>query len=145
MSGDCLVATQLAASQELPSCHAVLYSSWWRLAWQIVWSGHCVEGACCSGVCFSWVWKLRQICVKRVVMLSEVPGGYLKVKCKAVLVAGSGGSYGSETLRFAHFTENRFTDGWEFLSLKLWSATLYPPGRFLVLVLVLGAESTLGS
>jgi hypothetical protein len=58
------------------------------------------------------------------------------LKGKAVPVTGREGPYGGETLRFPHFLDNRLTDGGEVV--RHAPATLYPPGRFLVLISVRG-------
>jgi hypothetical protein len=57
-------------------------------------------------------------------------------KGKAILVAGRDGSQGCETLRLPHFLDNRLTGGSEVVSLMCPPASLYPQGRFLVIVSV---------
>jgi hypothetical protein len=42
----------------------------------------------------------------------------------------------------AHFLDNRLTDGGEAASLTSRAVTLYPPGRFLVLISVTGFVNT---
>jgi hypothetical protein len=62
----------------------------------------------------------------------------VKCKIKAIPVRGRGGPSGSEMSRFAHFLDNRLTDGVEVVSLTRRPPSLYPPGRFLVLISVRG-------
>jgi hypothetical protein len=61
-----------------------------------------------------------------------------KVKMSHPCRSRSSRPMGLRELRFAHFLENRFTDGCELVSLTLRTTTLCPPTRFLVLISVTG-------
>jgi hypothetical protein len=53
-------------------------------------------------------------------------------------VTDHAGPQGCETLRLPHFPDSRLTHGGEVVSLTRRPATLYPTGRFLVLISVRG-------
>jgi hypothetical protein len=56
-------------------------------------------------------------------------------KSEAIPVTGCGGLLRCDVSRIPHYLDNRFTFGGEVSDV---AATLYPPGRFLVLISVRG-------
>jgi hypothetical protein len=62
----------------------------------------------------------------------------VKNKSKATSVIGHGGPKGCEMSRLPHFLDNWLTDGGEVVGPTCQEATIYPPGRFLVLIFVRG-------